>query len=74
MASPNASRMATPELLAPPAWRTLEFVSDVHLSADEPATAAAWRDYLAQTQADAVFVLGDLFEVWIGDDLVHIGR
>ena len=68
MASPAANRLATPELLAPAAWRTLEFVSDVHLSADEPATAAAWRGYLAQTQADAVIVLGDLFEVWMGDD------
>ena len=68
MASPDPCRLATPELLAPAAWRTLEFVSDVHLSADEPATAQAWMSYLGQTQADAVFVLGDLFEVWIGDD------
>jgi len=73
MASPDASRLATPELLAPTAWRTLEFVSDVHLSADEPATAAAWSSYLAHTQADAVFVLGDLFEVWIGDDQCTTG-
>jgi UDP-2,3-diacylglucosamine hydrolase len=28
----------------------------------------AWRDYLAHTPADAVFLLGDLFEVWVGDD------
>jgi len=73
MASPDASRLASPELVAPQAWRTLEFVSDVHLCADQPATAAAWRSYLAHTQADAVFVLGDLFEVWIGDDQCTAG-
>jgi UDP-2,3-diacylglucosamine hydrolase len=73
MAGPDPSRLATPELTAPAAWRTLEFVSDVHLSADEPATAAAWSSYLAHTQADAVFVLGDLFEVWIGDDQCTAG-
>jgi UDP-2,3-diacylglucosamine hydrolase len=33
-----------------------------------PATAAAWERYLASTRADAVFMLGDVFEVWVGDD------
>ena len=28
----------------------------------------AWEHYLAHTRADAVFILGDLFEVWVGDD------
>lgn len=62
--------MSPPELDAPPAWRTLEFISDVHLNAAEPATAQAWVDYLGRTQADALFILGDLFEAWIGDDLL----
>ncbi len=56
------------ELHAPPGWRTLEFISDVHLAAEEPQTAQAWLQYLAAARADAVFILGDLFEVWIGDD------
>ena len=56
------------ELHAPAHWRTLAFVSDVHLHAEEPATAQAWMDALAGCQADALFLLGDLFEVWIGDD------
>lgn len=59
-----------PELVAPSAWRTLEFISDVHLNVQEPATAQAWKHYLSVTQADAVFILGDLFEVWVGDDLL----
>ena len=56
------------ELIAPSHWRTVEFISDLHLQASEPATVAACRSYLASTQADALFILGDLFEVWVGDD------
>ncbi|RYF31112.1 MAG: UDP-2,3-diacylglucosamine diphosphatase, partial [Comamonadaceae bacterium] len=56
------------ELVAPAAWRTVDLISDLHLKADEPATLEAWRGYLETTPADALFILGDLFEVWIGDD------
>ncbi len=49
-------------------WRRVEFISDLHLQPAEPATASLWRDYLAHSQADAIFILGDLFEVWVGDD------
>lgn len=62
--------VSPPELDAPASWRTLEFISDVHLQAAEPATARMWAHYLSQTRADAVFILGDLFEAWIGDDLL----
>lgn len=58
------------ELAAPPAWRMVDFISDLHLNAAEPATFAAWQNYLRTTPADAVFMLGDLFEVWVGDDAV----
>ena len=57
-----------PEIVAPPAWRRIDFISDLHLSEDTPRAFAAWRDYLLGTRADAVFILGDLFEAWIGDD------
>jgi UDP-2,3-diacylglucosamine hydrolase len=56
------------ELQAPPNWRTADFISDLHLQAGEPATFDAWRAYMRTTPADAVFILGDLFEVWVGDD------
>lgn len=56
------------ELQAPAAWGTVDFISDLHLSADEPATFTAWQLYLQSSPADAVFMLGDLFEVWVGDD------
>lgn len=55
------------------AWQSVEFISDLHLSADQPQTVIAFERYWAQTQADAVFILGDLFEVWIGDDAVGAG-
>lgn len=53
---------------APPAWRALDFISDLHLSEALPRTFAAWRQHLLDTDADAVFILGDLFELWVGDD------
>lgn len=58
------------ELAAPAHWRTVDFLSDLHLQASEPATLAAWRHYLQTTPADALFILGDLFEVWVGDDVL----
>jgi UDP-2,3-diacylglucosamine hydrolase len=56
------------EVVAPPSWNRIEFISDLHLSEDTPHTFERWRDYLLGTGADAVFILGDLFEAWIGDD------
>lgn len=56
------------ELTLPPHWRAVEFLSDLHLHPGEPATLAAFAEYLRHTPADGVFILGDLFEVWVGDD------
>lgn len=61
---------SSPGLLnAPPSWRCIDFISDIHLDASLPATTACLQRYLSSTQADAVLILGDLFEAWIGDDL-----
>ena len=57
-----------PELQAPAHWRTADFISDLHLQPSDPATFDAWRGYMGTTPAHAVFILGDLFEAWIGDD------
>ena len=57
-------------LRAAPQWRCVECISDLHLSPATPRTAAALADYLQHTDADAVLVLGDLFEVWVGDDVL----
>lgn len=59
-----------PVLAAPPGWRTLAFLSDVHLHPAEAATAQAWQASLTSGQWDALFILGDLFEVWVGDDVL----
>jgi len=61
------------EYVAPIEWRHVDFISDLHLSADTPRTFEAWSAYLRTTDADAVFILGDLFEVWVGDDSRHEG-
>jgi len=46
----------------------VDFLSDVHLDASQAATFNAWAHHLNTIPADALFILGDLFEVWIGDD------
>ena len=60
-----------PSLELPAGWRAVDFISDLHLAVDMPRTFAAWAGHLEATDADAVFILGDLFEVWIGDDSRH---
>ena len=46
------------------------FVSDLHLQASHPVTAAAFLRFLAEraTAAQQLYLLGDLFEYWAGDD------
>lgn len=50
--------------------RATLFISDLHLGPHDPATLAAFRQFLAgpARQADALYILGDLFEYWLGDD------
>jgi UDP-2,3-diacylglucosamine hydrolase len=59
------------ELLAPESWRCVDFISDLHLQRSEAPTVAAFQQYLHTTCADAVFLLGDIFEVWVGDDVLQ---
>lgn len=58
---------------ADPRWRIIDLLSDVHLSADMPRTFDVWARHLLETPADAVLMLGDLFEAWVGDDSRHEG-
>jgi UDP-2,3-diacylglucosamine hydrolase len=46
------------------------FIADLHLNDDSEPAARRLAAYLAgpARAADALYVLGDLFEVWIGDD------
>jgi len=45
-------------------------LSDLHLSPDRPGVAAAFQRFCAgpARAASAVYILGDLFDWWIGDD------
>ena len=65
---PRTTAPQVAQLQGAPEWRTIDFISDLHLQPSEPQTVEAWRDYLARSVADAIFMLGDLFEVWVGDD------
>lgn len=49
------------------------FISDLHLSAERPAPTALFLNFLHEraSRAHALYILGDLFEVWIGDDAIH---
>ena len=46
------------------------FISDLHLEDSQPAVTRWLLDFLSgpARTADAVYILGDLFEFWIGDD------
>ena len=59
---------------APAHWQAVDCISDLHLQVGEPATHEAWRQWLARPvpeRADALVILGDLFEVWVGDDALQ---
>lgn len=68
LATSTAAGALSSVLKAPAHWREIDFISDLHLQSSEPATFAVWRSFMQTTPADAVFILGDLFEVWVGDD------
>ncbi|HSD38274.1 MAG TPA: UDP-2,3-diacylglucosamine diphosphatase [Rhodocyclaceae bacterium] len=48
----------------------IHFISDLHLNEDEPATVQAFFDFLAgpARAGEALWILGDLFNFWAGDD------
>lgn len=49
---------------------TTLFISDLHLDSSRPSISRAFEDFLATDarKADALYILGDFFEAWIGDD------
>ncbi len=63
-------------LQAPPHWRALALASDLHLGGQAPRTTDAflrWLDTLGG-RADALLLLGDVFDAWVGDDLLEHSR
>jgi len=51
---------------------TTLFISDLHLSNERPQTSELFIHFLQHQalDADALYILGDLFEVWLGDDMI----
>ena len=51
---------------------TLLFISDLHLSQERPNITELFIRFLDEKapDADALYILGDLFEVWLGDDMI----
>ncbi|MFC5398075.1 UDP-2,3-diacylglucosamine diphosphatase [Undibacterium jejuense] len=49
------------------------FVSDIHLSPSLPKTTRAFLNFLAEqgTKTEQLYILGDMFEYWVGDDDIH---
>ncbi|MGV6827161.1 MAG: UDP-2,3-diacylglucosamine diphosphatase [bacterium] len=46
------------------------FISDLHLADQRPGTVSLFQNFLANQalEAGALYILGDFFDVWIGDD------
>ena len=45
------------------------FISDLHLDESRPKVAEGFLRYLSDLRSqDQLYILGDLFEVWVGDD------
>ena len=51
---------------------TTLFVSDLHLTLQRPAIGEIFLDFLRgpARKAEALYILGDIFEIWLGDDAV----
>ena len=46
------------------------FISDLHLAPERPAVTRAFLSFLSDraSASESLYILGDLFEAWIGDD------
>jgi UDP-2,3-diacylglucosamine hydrolase len=52
------------------------FISDLHIDESRPEITAQFADFLRTEAcaADALYILGDLFESWVGDDAPDAGQ
>ncbi len=53
---------------------SIAFISDIHLSAQRPATTQLFEEFLAENERllERLYILGDLFDYWVGDDSVGL--
>lgn len=52
------------------------FISDLHLCSKRPAITELFLDFLKQDaiSADALYILGDFYEFWVGDEIAMTGE
>jgi len=52
---------------------TIGFIADLHLSEEQPERMALFLRFLEKYthRLNKLYILGDLFEVWLGDDIIH---
>jgi len=52
------------------------FISDLHLCSERPAITELFLEFLAARAAgaEALYILGDLFEYWVGDDAMTLAE
>ncbi len=58
-------------LVLPAGLPDIDLISDLHLCDTHPRTLQAFHDFLIDPAWHALIILGDLFEAWIGDDMLH---
>ncbi|WP_257281139.1 UDP-2,3-diacylglucosamine diphosphatase [Endozoicomonas sp. ISHI1] len=51
----------------------IKFISDLHLTPERPDTVRAFSSFMQEqaSQSDALYILGDFFEYWVGDDAME---
>lgn len=58
----------TATVVAAASWQFIDFLSDLHLKDAASPTFQAFEQHMLNSRADAIFILGDLFDAWVGDD------
>lgn len=68
--SPGKTSSSNPSLFQMPDASHIYCISDLHLSPERPDIHRAFSAFLADItgKADTLFILGDFFNLWIGDD------
>ncbi|MFN3235022.1 MAG: UDP-2,3-diacylglucosamine diphosphatase [Gammaproteobacteria bacterium] len=51
---------------------SIAFIADLHLDPSNAEMANLFLKFLETTEAETLYILGDLFEVWVGDDIATV--
>lgn len=55
---------------------TILFIADIHLGEEHPGISERFVRFIEDKacHAEALYILGDLFEAWVGDDVITVGQ